>query len=63
MLSRAPERLRVYDCYTGGLRMYTGCCVGLFPRNGIIHYGLETLMAGIICFSFSLKAFANMLGG
>lgn len=30
---------------------------------GIIHYGLETLMAGIICFSFSLKAFANMLGG
>lgn len=31
--------------------------------HGIIHYGLETLMAGIICFSFSLKAFANMLGG
>lgn len=29
----------------------------------IIHYGLETLMAGIVCFSFSLKAFANMLGG
>lgn len=31
--------------------------------TSIVHYWLETSMAGIICFSFSLKVFANMLGG
>lgn len=62
--STHPSVLLVCVCHT---------CVTAGPRHphgmlsllltGILHYRLETSMAGIICFSFSLKAFANMLGG